>query len=68
MALSDQDRGSLRLIQRSPDRGDGWRTCADKVFEVLIRPLPPELVEVDEESTPKRVRLTEAGEAVVTWV
>lgn len=66
MPITEQQRDTLRLLQRSPDRGDGWRTCAPKIFEVLIAPMPDELVEKDAENL--KVRLTPEGQSVVTWI
>lgn len=63
--LSDFDKDVLKLIQRSPDRGDGWRSVSTTCWPLIEGFRTPELIEVDGDS--KRVRLTEDGVAVVTF-
>lgn len=57
---------TIKLIQRSPDRGDGWRSCSRVLFDGLISIMPDELVEKDEEGL--RVRLTKDGETLAAWM
>jgi hypothetical protein len=66
MSLTQQQKDLLKLIERSPDSGDGWRNCAPKIFEDFIVKMPDELVEKDLEQ--KRARFTVAGQAVVDWM
>jgi hypothetical protein len=56
----------LKLILRSPDRGNGWRSCAPVLFEKLIKDMPDELVEKDADGL--RARLTDDGEALAEWM
>lgn len=66
MILSQQQKDTLKLLRRSPDRGDGWRNCVPKLFQNLIMPMPDELVKKDIEHT--RARFTVAGQSVVDWM
>ncbi len=66
MKLSQQHKDTINLILRSRDIGDGWRICDSKVYEILIEPMPDELVEKDK--TTLRVRLTPAGRIIADWV
>lgn len=66
MPLSQQQKDLMKLLQRSPDSGDGWRNCAPKIFENFILPMPDELIEKDIEK--KQARFTVAGQAVVDWM
>ena len=66
MRLTQEQKATLDLIMRSPDRGEGWRTCASILFEKLIVPMPDELVEKDMEQ--RKCRLTEQGKTLVAWM
>ncbi len=63
--ISDQDKDFLRLVGRSPDRGDGWRSVSEVCWQLVEKFGTPELIEVD--AANKRVRLTEEGEAVLMF-
>ena len=65
MKLTAAQKDTLQLLMRSPDRGDGWRSCSGIVFEKLILPMPDELVEKD--MVNKFVRLTDEGSTLVEW-
>src|SRR3546814_6043974 len=43
--MEDRLMNTLRLIQRSPDRGGGWRTCSATCWP-LVEGLPSEPVEL----------------------
>ena len=60
-----QDQEFLKLLWRSPDRGDGWRSVSDTCWQLVEMFTTPELIEVDKEN--RRVRLTNEGEAVVLY-
>lgn len=63
--ISTQDKDFLRLIARSPDRGDGWRSVSKVCWTLVEQFGTPELIEVDSDNM--RVRLTPDGEALVTF-
>jgi len=55
----------LKLIARSPDRGEGWRSVSDQLLPICedITKTLPELIEFEKESS--RIRLTEKGEGAL---
>jgi hypothetical protein len=63
--ITDQDKHFLRLVARSPDRGDGWRTVSETCWPLVEQVGTKELIEVDKDNM--RVRLTSDGEAVVLY-
>jgi len=63
--ISNADKEFLRLVTRSPDRGDGWRSVSSACWALVEQFGTPELLEVDKHNM--RVRLTEAGVAVVQF-
>ena len=63
--LNTQDRDFLKLLARSPDRGDGWRNVSKLCWQLVEAFGTPELLEIDAEN--RRVRLTAAGQAVVEF-
>lgn len=65
--LTDVQLDVIQLIDRTPDRGDNWRNISSKVFDKLIKPMPKELVEIDESTDPQRARLTDAGRILLEW-
>lgn len=66
MKLTQLQGDTLRLLMRSPDSGDGWRTCAPIMFKTFILPMPESLIEKDIEN--RRARLTHEGRTVVEWL
>lgn len=63
--LSQHDKDFLRLLMRSPDRGEGWRSVSERCWPLVEAFGTPELLEID---TPnRRCRLTPDGEAVATF-
>jgi len=66
MKITQEQKATLDLLMRSPDRGDGWRTCSPILFEKLIVPMPDELVEKDVEQ--KKCRLTEEALTLIEWM
>lgn len=59
----------LRLLQKSPDRGDGWKYVSLSVFHLVEKFKYPELLEVDRhENGGGMVRLSERGKIVVEYV
>lgn len=64
--LSDDDKHTLKLIARSPDRGEGWRTCSPLLWSGIIIPFgAKELIELDEVN--RRVRLTQRATDLITY-
>jgi hypothetical protein len=64
--LSAKEKGFLRLIQRSPDIGDGWRQVSDALWALVAFFGKQELIETDCEN--KRVRLSHDGAIVVRYL
>lgn len=58
----------LRLIDRSPDAGDGWRAVSITLWPYINEQCGkfPSLVEV-KDGKPGRVRLRDEGAALVRW-
>jgi len=63
--LKPQDADFLRLVNRSPDRGDGWRSVSKTCWPLVTAFTTPELIEIDEPNM--LVRLTDEGQAVVDF-
>ena len=69
MKLTDQQRDLLRLIQRSPDRGQGWRTVSKVLWPIVKGGLPDDLAETIETDDGKgSIRLTPRGQAVLDYL
>ena len=66
MKLTKMQHDALKLIERSPDSGDGWRICAPRLFAVIAEILPDSLAEKDHEN--KRIRLTLESHALLKWL
>jgi hypothetical protein len=66
MMLAEKDRNFLRLVIRSPDRGDGWRSVSSHCWPLVEAFTAEELLEVDAEGG--RVRLTEKGMTVAEYL
>lgn len=65
--LNRPDTETIKLILRSPDRGDGWRSVSPAIWRALIVPFEhKELIEIDEPN--RRIRLTIKGEAVAEYL
>jgi len=45
--LNDKELGFLRLILRSPDRGDGWRSVSSVVWPLVESFTQPDLIEIE---------------------
>ena len=66
MKLSNQECDFLRLLSRSPDRGDGWRSvsrCCWNAFVVLFE--NTDLLQIDDAN--HRCRLTAKGLTVLEY-
>lgn len=66
--ISDNSRGFLKLLLRSPDIGEGWRKVS-KTTRPLVEKFPEkELLEIqDHADGTARVRLSEKGRIVVEY-
>jgi uncharacterized protein (DUF736 family) len=63
--FSVRDIASFKLIQRSPDIGDGWRQVSDILWP-HFSDLRAELVERDQEN--KRLRFTARGLIIMDYI
>lgn len=63
--LNFYDKEILRLIQRSPDVGDGWRSVSKVCWKLIEKFTATELVEID--ALNRKVRLTDSGKIVVDF-
>lgn len=71
MKLKDDDKNFLRLIQRSPDIGEGWRNVSPKLWQLveMHQKTIPTLFEAELEPTGGgRVRLTEEAQIVMKYL
>lgn len=69
--LSDDDKALLRLIQRSTDRGEGWRHVSKALWGFVSERAANlgELVEFEAlEDGIGRIRLTEKGQTVLQYM
>lgn len=65
--LEDKQIQTMKLINRSPDRGEGWRSVT-KVCWPLLKNVPTELIEREQaEDGSGRVRFTEKGQVIVEF-
>lgn len=64
--LSPSDKDFIRLILRSPDRGEGWRSVSKVCWPLVTGFSKPELIDVDQMGS--CVRLTPEGEIVATYL
>lgn len=64
-SMTEDQKGFLRLIERSPDRGDGWRSISEVLLPVCekVAGQLPELLEFERENS--RIRFTEKGEGAL---
>jgi hypothetical protein len=60
--MTRQDQDFLKLLLRSPDRGDGWRSVSEACWQLVDSFENKRLLEIDKEQM--RVRLTDDGELV----
>jgi hypothetical protein len=66
--LTDQEKGFLHLILRSPHDGTGWRNVSNAVWPLVEKFTRPELIEAVQTDFGGRLRLTAAGETVATYL
>lgn len=64
--ITEKQKSMLRLIQRSPDIGEGWRQVSKLLWRLVVDQGHPELTELDAEHM--RVRLTAEGETVMRYM
>ena len=62
--LDVQHKHILRLVNRDRDE-DGWALVSEKLFPVLVKAMPKELIEFEPLPCGGRARLTEEGAVVV---
>ena len=63
--INNFDKDVLRLVARSPDRGDGWRTVSDVCWPLIESFTAAGLLEIDEHS--RRVRLTNSANVLLDY-
>lgn len=63
--ITDNQRTMLRLIERSPDVGDGWRQVSSVLWRHVLDQAHPDLTELDRRNL--RVRLNEKGRTVLEY-
>jgi hypothetical protein len=66
LRLSSKESGTLKLIMRSPDIGDGWRQVSGILWNLVTTDVPAELVEFDHDN--KRVRLNGDGNVLARYI
>jgi len=66
MKLTNQQKDTLLLIQRSKDIGSGWVKCPPGIFEYLIKPMPISLVDRNNEVC--HARLTNEALILLKWL
>jgi hypothetical protein len=64
--ISFNDKATIRLLARSPDCGDGWRTVSEECWILIEHIVCKELFEVDEIG--KRVRMSPEGLIVLKYL
>jgi len=64
-AMNQSNKDFLKLIKRSPDRGDGWRSISDQLLPLCesAANAMPDLLEFEKENS--RIRLTEMGKGAL---
>ncbi len=67
--LKDDERGFMRLVLRSPDRGDGWRSVSEMLRKATLEGVArtPELYETREQDG-LQIRLSERGNVVKNYI
>lgn len=63
--MTQIQRDLLRLIQRSPDIGEGWRQVSQLLWPTVSGNCHPHLTELDAEN--RRIRITAEGETIVRY-
>ncbi len=61
--MNDADKEFLRLLLRSPDEGDGWRSFSKTLWPLVSMFESPDLLEIDKPGM--RGRLTEDAKSIV---
>jgi|LakMenEpi03Aug12_release.lakeMendotaPanAssembly.Ray.scaffolds.fasta_scaffold3462901_2 hypothetical protein len=64
--ITDLQRNMLRLLERSTNSGDGWRSVSSLLWKLVVEQSHPELTELDQENT--RVRFTPEGLIVMKYL
>jgi hypothetical protein len=68
--ITDKQKDTLMLTNRSKDIGEGWRKISEKLAPFIKEWVAgiPELVEFRNDDTGMLVRLTEEGNTVLTYL
>lgn len=69
MQLADKDRDVLKLIMRSPDRGEGWRSVSNACWPLVESFVSDELLESKKnEDGTGMVRLSDRGSVLCDYL
>ncbi|OAN76672.1 hypothetical protein A8B82_14835 [Sulfitobacter sp. EhC04] len=63
--LTENEIILLKLIERSPDIGDGWRQVSGSLWPLIAKQSHPDLTELD--AANKRIRFTPEGQTVMRY-
>lgn len=65
MKMGENDKGFLRLILRSPDKGDGWRSVSATLWPLVSAFKHQELLETKDDNM---VRLSDRGLTIIDYI
>lgn len=63
--ITQIEKGLLRLIERSPDIGEGWRQVSQLLWPTVSANCHPQLMELNTEN--RRIRITAEGETIMRY-
>lgn len=67
--LKQAEKDLLRLVERSPDAGDGWRTVSPLLWSAVHKNSRPELLELEPHSGGGgRVRFTPRAKIALDYI
>ena len=66
MNLHPRDQDFIRLIRRSPDRGDGWRSVSEMLWSLVEGFGDQSLIETD--VAERKVRFSDRGAVVAEYL
>ena len=67
MKLDIQHKHIMKLIERDA-KPDGWTSVSDKLYPILSKSMPAELIEFKQEYGNGRARLTDEGRSVLSVI
>jgi hypothetical protein len=66
LPITENQKNMLRLIERSPGNGEGWRKVSNPLWKLVLDLRHPELTEIDHENM--RVRFTPERTTVMRYL